>query len=678
MKKNKKRLFIILGSILLLAAIAVLVYIVYESNKYKYTYDEKKWMSDNANNIINLKVNGNLPVFSNEGNGVYNDLIEDLETDTNLSFNIIYSGASDYTLDNKNVLNKNDLLLYTDHYVVISNSKVKITKIDELKNYKVGVLSKNMSYVSYYLTEYPSISLTSFETLDDLENAFENSNINLAIVPMLENIDKVIENQLNIIYHFDGLKNYYSLSMNPSNSVFNSVLLKFLHRWDSKLDDKVNEHLLNIFYNIKDYTELQKESIINDDLIVGYVQNLPFEGKINGSFEGVTGAYLKKFANLTGATYKYIKYDDINGLLNAFSNSKVDLAMNTYNLNSGNYINSITLGTNEYVVLASKDSDLIVETIYGLKDKTIETLSNRNLRNKLYDANIFTIVEYPNIEVLLNKITADSIIIVEKEVYDYYKANKLEKYNIRYTSEITLNNTFLLNKNNSSLNELFNFFLTTVSTNEINTYALNQTIQSLSSSWIITFVTRNVLYIIVLLLVLSFVLFRVNKKVNTIKRIKKDDKLMYLDVMTNVKNRNYLNENLPLWEKNNIMPQTIIIVDLDNIRLLNDKEGFEAGDRQIKAAADVLIRSQRDKSEIIRTDGNEFTIYMIGYEEKIILSYIHRINKELKTSLPYKDFGASIGYKMIRSEAETIDDAINEAFIMMKKNKENQNEEESN
>jgi len=43
------------------------------------------------------------------------------------------------------------------------------------------------------------------------------------------------------------------------------------------------------------------------------------------------------------------------------------------------------------------------------------------------------------------------------------------------------------------------------------------------------------------------------------------------------------------------------------------------------------------------------------------------LSKELK-ELPY-EYGASVGYSLITTESTTIDDAINEALIMMRKNK---------
>ena len=58
--------------------------------------------------------------------------------------------------------------------------------------------------------------------------------------------------------------------------------------------------------------------------------------------------------------------------------------------------------------------------------------------------------------------------------------------------------------------------------------------------------------------------------------------------LTSLKNRNYLNENIANWNKNSIYPQATIIIDLNQVRSINDTLGYEQGDAQIKAAANVL------------------------------------------------------------------------------------------
>ena len=193
---------------------------------------------------------------------------------------------------------------------------------------------------------------------------------------------------------------------------------------------------------------------------------------------------------------------------------------------------------------------------------------------------------------------------------------------------------------------------------------------TLKNNRIIGFIMSNLIYIIVAIVLLCFIAYAFLKNSFYRKKVKKEDRLYYLDAMTNLKNRNYLNDNIDFWSSTKVYPQAIIAIDINGLKILNDKDGHEAGDNQIKAVASVLIKTQRDNSEIMRTDGDEFMIYLVGYDEKKIGTYIHKLNRELISSLPNKDYGVSIGYSMIMNEQTTIDDAINDALLMINKSKE--------
>ena len=58
----------------------------------------------------------------------------------------------------------------------------------------------------------------------------------------------------------------------------------------------------------------------------------------------------------------------------------------------------------------------------------------------------------------------------------------------------------------------------------------------------------------------------------------------------------------------------------------------------------------------------------MGYSEKQIATYTKKLKKELK-KLPY-GFGAALGFSMITDDIKTIDDAINEATLEMRTDKE--------
>ncbi|MDE5630111.1 MAG: diguanylate cyclase, partial [Bacilli bacterium] len=126
-------------------------------------------------------------------------------------------------------------------------------------------------------------------------------------------------------------------------------------------------------------------------------------------------------------------------------------------------------------------------------------------------------------------------------------------------------------------------------------------------------------------------------------------------------------EKVDVWNKNTIYPQACIVMDINRVKELNDTLGHEEGDKQIQAVANILIKTQIDNTEIMRTDGNEFMVYAIGYSEKQIVSYMKKLLKEFG-KLPY-DYGVPMGFSMIEDDTKLVEDAFNEASIQMRKNK---------
>ena len=176
-----------------------------------------------------------------------------------------------------------------------------------------------------------------------------------------------------------------------------------------------------------------------------------------------------------------------------------------------------------------------------------------------------------------------------------------------------------------------------------------------------------IIFIILFILCLVYLAFRINKSRELINNVNKDDKSKFIDTMTSLKNRNYLNHNIYTWDDNVIFPQSIIVFDINKLREINDKLGREAGDEIIKKIASILINNQIEHTDIIRSGGDEFLIYMVGYEEKDTVEYAKKLLKLMKDVDHL--LGVSFGYSMIYDEVKTIDDAINESVNMMMSNK---------
>lgn len=670
-KKKKKNIIIVFAIIIILVSgfLGTLYYITSTVNNYSYS--EKKWISENTDTTYDVYVEPSLPIFSNNGKGVYYEYLNALKEDTGLNLNIVTTDTSNIKLVNKNYVGNDDIVIYKDHFIVVGE-KDTVNKLTDLGGKTVGVLESDSETISLYLTAYKNINIKSFNSYNELSTEFDNKSISYMIVPMYKYINDIVTNDYEIVYHLDGLYSYYCLELNEEdNADLVSIMKKFYYRWENKAKSNINEYFLDIYYTVKNYTEIEKESITNEDFIVGYIENLPYEGKIRSNFTGLTNTYLSKFADMTGVTYKYIEYKDTKELNDALSNKKIDLALNYYSLSNDNYTSSRTLGPTEYVVLAHVDNNIVVNSLYSLVNMKVSMLSNMNLKYNMASKNLFEIKDFATVKTMIKNIDKDSIVIIEKEVYDYYKDSSLKNYSIRLIESVKLNNSFLLNKSNTAFNKLFDFYLSTLSSNEMKNESVVGVIETLKNNRLFNFIISNLLYIVIGALIVGFIIYTLVKKSLYVKKIKKEDRLYYFDAMTNLKNRNYLNDNIDFWSGTKVYPQAIVVIDINKLKLLNDRKGHEAGDNQIKAVANVLIKTQRDNSEIMRTDGDEFMIYLVGYDEKKIGSYIHKLNRELLSSLPHKDYGVSIGYSMITNEQTTIDDAINDSLLMIKKSKGN-------
>ena len=177
-----------------------------------------------------------------------------------------------------------------------------------------------------------------------------------------------------------------------------------------------------------------------------------------------------------------------------------------------------------------------------------------------------------------------------------------------------------------------------------------------------------VLIVIFAPIIVLTIFYLIVKRQKKVKKVKIEDRHKYTDMLTSLKNRNYLNAKMKEWEACEVFPQAIVMVDLNNVKYVNDNYGHEEGDELIIKAAGILVNTQLENSEIIRTDGNEFLIYLVGYSERQVATYTKKLSREMK-NLPHS-FGAAVGYSMIMDEIKTLDDSINEATLEMITNKE--------
>jgi two-component system cell cycle response regulator len=125
------------------------------------------------------------------------------------------------------------------------------------------------------------------------------------------------------------------------------------------------------------------------------------------------------------------------------------------------------------------------------------------------------------------------------------------------------------------------------------------------------------------------------------------------DRLTGVYNRHYLNERMPLLisEANTgSIPLTVIVVDVDNFKRINDNFGHATGDTVLAAIAGVL-RDQADKQSLVaRLGGEEFIVVLPGSDIHVGASQAEQLRAAIEdlepSGLPVT---ASFGLAQLRS-----------------------------
>ncbi|MBQ6498041.1 MAG: GGDEF domain-containing protein [Bacilli bacterium] len=675
----KKRLMIIIP--IVIAAVAFFfVYRYYnkEDKTTTLTVSEKRWIEKNKDQAYDFEVVNDYPLYGTNGEGVLFDFLDDFEKKIGVTFNRIpYLKASNPTseafririLSNDEKLTTNDLFLFNDNYVAVGKEYQRINHISDMKNITFGVFEKDSEEIGFYLKSGTNLSYKTFTSIEDLYKALDAGNVNMIIVPNIMYLDYTIQkDKYHINYYFTEIKKQIVLTLSKDDKELNTIVTKYYNKWRQlNYVEEYNNAYLNYYLDKNKLSAKTKAKLISKNYVYGYVENPPYELKVNGHVAGIAGEYIDRVSRLVDINFKYVKYNSKKELKKDVEKGKVDVYFDYYNYSNDKYLPTISTFVEDYVVLGRQEDNHIVNSFESLKNQNIAMLNGDSLYNYFSNNSRANIKEYSNLDSLI-KNAENRMIVVDREIYAYYQNNKFKKLKLLYEDTMMNDYKFMVKNNNTAFYDLFNYI---INTNSYYNYR-NSGIENLSASLLEESSLEQVYTIVLILIFVPIIILSLIwlffKKKNQKKKVKITDRQKYTDMLTSLKNRNYLNAKMHEWEECEVFPQSIVMVDLNNVKYVNDNYGHEEGDQLIIKAASILVNTQLENSEIIRTDGNEFLIYLIGYSERQISTYTKKLSKEMK-GLPH-EFGAAVGYSMITDEIKTLDDAINEATLEMITNKE--------
>lgn len=138
-------------------------------------------------------------------------------------------------------------------------------------------------------------------------------------------------------------------------------------------------------------------------------------------------------------------------------------------------------------------------------------------------------------------------------------------------------------------------------------------------------------------------------------------RLSCCDALTGLYNRRYLDDNLRQEARRASRQHYdlyLLLIDIDNFKVYNDKHGHQQGDRLLKELAKIISRSIRDKVDAgYRYGGDEFAVTILHANPQQALMVAERLRAEynernlLPTSL-------SIGIAKLKDSSTTTEDDL--------------------
>jgi diguanylate cyclase (GGDEF)-like protein/PAS domain S-box-containing protein len=156
----------------------------------------------------------------------------------------------------------------------------------------------------------------------------------------------------------------------------------------------------------------------------------------------------------------------------------------------------------------------------------------------------------------------------------------------------------------------------------------------------------------------------------SLRRLKAEEKVRYIgfhDQLTDLFNRYYFESCEK--ELKDIPLLSVIMTDVNGLKLINDTYGHEAGDKLLQKYADLLRKSFKQSDLIFRWGGDEFIIILKNTAAAKSWQLCNRLIKHCGETL-VKDIPLSISVGISsKLQGEDISEAIREAEDMMYKHK---------
>lgn len=155
-------------------------------------------------------------------------------------------------------------------------------------------------------------------------------------------------------------------------------------------------------------------------------------------------------------------------------------------------------------------------------------------------------------------------------------------------------------------------------------------------------------------------------------RKKAEGYLEYLgqhDVLSGLKNRAFFTDEIArLRRKKDQYPVTAIVLDMNNLKQINDDSGHAAGDSMLRRCGEVIGKAVEKPAQASRTGGDEFIILMPASDEKKGQRMMDDVQKLISLNNQYHASQPPLSVSMGMATCHTpdlLDDMLRQADLAM-------------
>ena len=412
---------------------------------------------------------------------------------------------------------------------------------------------------------------------------------------------------------------------------------------------------------------LTKEEIawLNDnkeEIKIGYtIDYPPVEFLINGKYEGMSADYFRLLEEKLGTKIQMVQFDNFDALLKQVEAGQITgITAATKTPERSKFL--------EFTVPYIDNPNVIITQKNFSEELTFEKLANTSMDILVIEG--FDIIEflnerYPKLKYRtvsspsegLSMVAfgeADAIIMEIMTASAIIEKNNISNIMVNVETPYESNLSIATRSDLPILNRILNKGLAQITIDERKAieqkwvYAYRAHLLENPYFWLTILIMMVILIagIVAISIWNASLQTAIREKTRALEESKKA--LMYKtyhDELTGLYNRIYLAEILYEYEEKNVLPFSIILADMNGLKITNDILGHEAGDRMLVRMADIVRNNISAEHIACRFGGDEILVLLPNTDENEAAQIVERISAAALNAEedPVKPF-AALGY----------------------------------